>query len=303
MSKAVQARLEAPGPKRMLALDGGGVRGIITLAFLEHVERLLAKRSKNPEAFRLSDYFDLIGGTSVGSITAVLLAMGYKVSEVTEIFFDWIPEIFANPLMPVPGVLPRFDARKLTNRIRGVLRDRPLETDDLKTGFAIMAKRVDTGSPWILTNNPKSAFWEDEGPTIGNRHYRLADLIRASTAAPYYFSPKTDREFTRTVGPACSSTAASPRTTARRCRCSCSRKLKGYKFNWPLGEDNLLLISVGTGTYRVRVANSAAQSQCFRLARYRRPARRHLRQPEPQPHAAADAVEAAAALDDQLGDR
>ena len=302
MSKAVQARLEASGPKRMLALDGGGVRGIITLAFLEHVERLLASRSKNPEAFRLSDYFDLIGGTSVGSITAVLLAMGYKVSEVTEIFFDWIPEIFANPLMPVPGVLPRFDARKLTNRIRGVLRDRPLETDDLKTGFAVMAKRVDTGSPWILTNNPKSRFWpDDEGATIGNRHYRLADLIRASTAAPLLLLPEVDRgPQERATG--CSSTAASPRTTARRCRCSCWRSSKGYRFNWPLGEDNLLLISVGTGTYRVRVANSLLNDVSVLHAI---DALQGVisRQPEPQPHAAADAVEAAAALDDQLGDR
>ena len=223
MSKAVQARLEAPGPKRMLALDGGGVRGIITLAFLEHVEQLLAKRSKNPEAFRLSDYFDLIGGTSVGSITAVLLAMGYKVSEVTEIFFDWIPEIFANPLMPVPGVLPRFDARKLTNRIRGVLRDRPLETDDLKTGFAIMAKRVDTGSPWILTNNPKSTFWEDEATTIGNRHYRLGGADTCQHRGPLLLLTQDHQNSHERGQPACSSMAASPRTTARRCRCSCSR--------------------------------------------------------------------------------
>jgi hypothetical protein len=254
MSKAVQARLEAPGPKRMLALDGGGVRGIISLAFLEHVERLLAARSENADAFRLSDYFDLIGGTSVGSITAVLLAMGYRVSEVTDIFFKWIPEIFANPLMPVPGVLPRFDARKLTNRIRGVLRDRPLETDDLKTGFAIMAKRVDTGSPWILTNNPKSMFWEDDGATIGNRHYRLADLIRASTAAPYYFSPKSIGVHTNVDGMFVDGGVSPHNSPAL--QMLLLAQLKGYRFNWPLGENNLLLVSVGTGTYRVRVANS-----------------------------------------------
>jgi hypothetical protein len=256
MSKAVQARLEAPGPKRMLALDGGGVRGIITLAFLEHVEQLLAKRSKNPEAFRLSDYFDLIGGTSVGSITAVLLAMGYKVSEVTEIFFDWIPEIFANPLVSVPVVRPRFDARKLTNRIRGILRDRPLETDDLKTGFAIMAKRVDTGSPWILTNNPKSAYWEDKPPTIGNRHYRLAELIRASTAAPYYFSPTTIRIHEDEVKPGVFVDGGVSPHNSPALQMLLLAQLKGYNFNWVLGENNLLLISVGTGTYRVRVADS-----------------------------------------------
>ena len=166
MSKAVQARLEAPGPKRMLALDGGGVRGIITLAFLEHVERLLATRSKNPEAFRLSDYFDLIGGTSVGSITAVLLAMGYKVSEVTEIFFDWIPEIFANPLMPVPGVLPRFDARQAhqphpRRARRSPLGDRRPEDRLRRHGKA--------GRHWKSVDTDQQSQVERSGTTTGLR--------------------------------------------------------------------------------------------------------------------------------------
>ena len=256
MSKAVQARLEAPGPKRMLALDGGGVRGIITLAFLEHVERLLAKRSKNPEAFRLSDYFDLIGGTSVGSITAVLLAMGYKVSEVTEIFFDWIPEIFANPLMAVPGVLPRFDARKLNNRIRCVARRSPAGDRRSEDRLRHHGKAGRHGEP--VDPDQQSQVGVLGGRPHHNRQspLSLGGLIRASTAAPYYFSPTTDRNSRDEVDRRIRRRRRLPAQQSRRCRCSCSRKLKGYKFNWPLGENKLLLISVGTGTYRVRVANS-----------------------------------------------
>ena len=255
---SVQERLEAPGPKRMLALDGGGVRGIITLAFLEHVERLLASRSPDPEAFRLSDYFDLIGGTSVGSITAVLLALGYKVQDITKLFFDWIPEVFANPIVSVPLVRPRFDARKLMNRIRGVLGDRPLETPDLKTGFAIMAKRVDTGSPWVLTNNSKAMYWNDDPATgrIGNRHYRLASLVRASTAAPYYFSPTTISVYDNEAEPGTFVDGGVSPHNSPALQMLLLAQLKGYRFNWPLGADKLLLISIGTGSYRLAVTGS-----------------------------------------------
>jgi uncharacterized protein len=58
--------LFGPGPKRILSLDGGGVRGLITLGMLTKVEGILKARSPDPEGFRLSDYFDLIGGCRRG---------------------------------------------------------------------------------------------------------------------------------------------------------------------------------------------------------------------------------------------
>jgi len=42
MTEAASPRLHAPGPKRILALDGGGTRGIVAIAFLEEIERQLA---------------------------------------------------------------------------------------------------------------------------------------------------------------------------------------------------------------------------------------------------------------------
>src|ERR1043165_5815749 len=52
------------GPKRLLSLDGG-VRGVISVAFLERIEALL--REQGGENVWLGDWFDLIGGTSTGS--------------------------------------------------------------------------------------------------------------------------------------------------------------------------------------------------------------------------------------------
>jgi patatin-like phospholipase/acyl hydrolase len=62
-------------PKRILALDGGGIRGVLTLEYLEAIEALLRQRRNDPDLL-LSDYFDLIGGTSTGSIIAAGLACG-----------------------------------------------------------------------------------------------------------------------------------------------------------------------------------------------------------------------------------
>ena len=41
-------RLCAPGPKRILSLDGGGIRGALTLGYLERIEGILQKRHGNP---------------------------------------------------------------------------------------------------------------------------------------------------------------------------------------------------------------------------------------------------------------
>ena len=54
--------------KTILALDGGGVRGIIAIAFLERIEALFTEHAGAP--VRLADRFDLVGGTSTGAIIA-----------------------------------------------------------------------------------------------------------------------------------------------------------------------------------------------------------------------------------------
>ena len=78
--------LFTPGPKRILALEGGGVRGIISLAYLERLEALLRERF-GPEIV-LADYFDLIGGTSGGATIATGLALGMPVAKLIGTYFN-----------------------------------------------------------------------------------------------------------------------------------------------------------------------------------------------------------------------
>jgi predicted acylesterase/phospholipase RssA len=74
--------LFGPGRKRVLALDGGGVRGAISVAFLERIEELLAQSEGRD--VRLGDAFDLVGGTSTGAIIAGALALGYSTAQVKD---------------------------------------------------------------------------------------------------------------------------------------------------------------------------------------------------------------------------
>ena len=53
------------GTIKVLSIDGGGIRGVLSLKILEQIERSLIKESKRDD-YRLADYFDYIAGTSTG---------------------------------------------------------------------------------------------------------------------------------------------------------------------------------------------------------------------------------------------
>src|SRR6185312_8509707 len=81
------------GPKRILALDGGGIRGVLTLEYLEVIEAILRQRRNDPNLL-LSDYFDLIGGTSTGSIIAAGLACGMSVKAIKALYYGLGTKVF-----------------------------------------------------------------------------------------------------------------------------------------------------------------------------------------------------------------
>lgn len=85
-------------PKRILALDGGGLRGILTVAFLQKIEDILRQRHGNSEDFRLCHYFDLIVGTSTGVIIATALAQGWTVEQVRRKYMTLGSKVFRKDL-------------------------------------------------------------------------------------------------------------------------------------------------------------------------------------------------------------
>ncbi len=217
------------GPKRVLALDGGGVKGVLSLGMAKALESELRRRSGDPRLV-LSDYYDLIGGTSTGAIVATGLALGLPVDAMIELYMSLGPKVFGRRVGDGSLFRSKYDPRDLRVALEPTLGDRTLDSLDLRTGLAIHMKRIDTGSAWVLTNNPKNPFFnadDDEKGTLPNRRYRLIDLVMASAAAPTFFdeSSSTSPTTTRTASSrrAISSTARWVRTTTPACNCSCSR--------------------------------------------------------------------------------
>jgi hypothetical protein len=234
-------------PKRMLALDGGGIRGALTLGYLARMESILRERHGGGPDFRLSDYFDLIGGTSTGSIIATGLALGFSVDKLTRIYVELGERIFEEGFLHFGVFGAKFAKEPLVQALTTHFGDEPLGSDKLRTGLMVMTKRLDTGSPWLLHNNPRGQFYDVHPGYSGtpNRDMLLRNVVRASTAAPHYFEP----EFLQ-IAPGHSGAfvdgGISPYNNPSMqmlMLATCS----GYGLNWPFGEDRLLLVSAGTG--------------------------------------------------------
>ena len=69
-------KINRSGRKKILTLDGGGIRGMIAVEVLKEIEDLLRKES-GKENLVLADYFDYISGTSTGAIIAAGLSLGW----------------------------------------------------------------------------------------------------------------------------------------------------------------------------------------------------------------------------------
>ena len=80
-------------PIKVLALNGGGVRGLFTITLLAELESIIEKREKR-ENVKIGDYFDLITGTSIGGILALGLASGKSARELKQAFEDNAQHIF-----------------------------------------------------------------------------------------------------------------------------------------------------------------------------------------------------------------
>lgn len=248
MSATLLNRFNSPGPKRILSLDGGGIRGALTLGYLKKIETILREKENNPKLV-LSDYFDLIGGTSTGSIIASALAIGMEVDAIVKMYMDLGGKIFGKkrdwwkPWETWKFLEANYDHKALEDNLKAVFKDITLGSDALKTGLCIVAKRADTNSVWPLINHPDGKFYNSN---LGkNKNILLWQAVRASSAAPTYFAPQMmdvgDGQRAAFVDGGVSM-ANNPALTLLMVA-----TLKGFPFHWEMSEENLTIVSVGTG--------------------------------------------------------
>jgi len=177
MARSKQQHLDpATTPKRILSLDGGGIRGILTLEYLSAIENMLKQRSGRQD-FVLSEYFDLIGGTSTGSIIAAGLACGMSVDKLKELYRELGNQIFVSKFWKKGILAPKFASGPVQQALDAQLgADTTLDSDRVLTGLMIMTKRLDTGSPWPLHNHPNARYAAQDGKLL------LSHVVRASTS-------------------------------------------------------------------------------------------------------------------------
>ncbi|MEP7236735.1 MAG: patatin-like phospholipase family protein [Ferruginibacter sp.] len=236
------------GPKRILSLDGGGIRGALTLGYLKKLETILRVKENDPDLV-LSDYFDLIGGTSTGSIIAAALATGKTVDDIVKMYMDLGGKIFAEkrdwwkPWETLRFLKASYDYKALEDNLKAAFKNITLGSDEIKTGLCIVAKRADTNSVWPLINHPDGKFFDS--PLGKNKNIHLWQAVRASSAAPTYFAPQMidvgDGQRAAFVDGGVSM-ANNPALTLLMVA-----TLGGFPFHWPMGEENLSIVSIGTG--------------------------------------------------------
>lgn len=234
-------RLESGGPKRILALEGGGIRGCVSLGFLEKIEQTLRDQHNNPD-LKLCDYFDLIGGTSTGAVIAGALAIGMSASEIKQMYLDLGGRVFGKKKWKIWEAF--FDAEPLKEELDKVFGNLLLGDDSINTGLCIITKRADTTSTWPLLNHPKAKYYGD------NKDILLKNAIRASTAAPSYFVPEKFDVGKGEMGAFVDGGVSMHNNPSLQLLLVAT--LKGFPFHWKTGDKNLLIVSVGTGCWEER---------------------------------------------------
>src|SRR5687768_16722490 len=187
-SPSFRSKLTPKSQRRLLALDGGGIRGAISLEFLARIESTLRPPGEAGRNFVLADYFDYIAGTSTGAIIATCLSLGMSVKAVSEFYAESGAEMFDKA-----RIWERFRYKFHDDKLAGMLqkimgRDTKLGSEQLRTLLMLVMRNATTDSPWPVSNNPGARFNQLGG--FSNLEFPLWQLVRASTAAPTYFPPE-----------------------------------------------------------------------------------------------------------------
>ena len=157
---------------KILALQGGGTRGIMQTTILSAMG--------NPQ-------FDLIAGTSVGSIVGGCYALGIDADTITKFFTQSAPKIFSNASWLLPRLFSsaKYSPDNLRNALLAVVGNAKLA--DCKTKFIATAFEMKTGRAVYFQSYGISNSDGNEIIIGPDSNVMLVDVMMASAAAQSYF--------------------------------------------------------------------------------------------------------------------
>jgi len=250
-------------PRRLLAIDGGGLLGLIPAECLIVIEKQLNDLTGTQQL--LCERFDLIAGTSTGAILAAGLALGKRAEELRDFYLKFGREIFTK--LPIWYRLwHSYSSAPLEQHLKDVfLESTRLGSDRLRTQILIVSKNATLGNDWFFSNNPNHRFFKN------NAGLPLWQVVRASTAAPTYFPPQPiavlDDAGNRGTYEFIDGGVSSYNNPALQVFLEAT--IPEYGNGWPMGTNQILLLSLGTGFNSVAIkAGQAAKYNLLDWARY-----------------------------------
>jgi hypothetical protein len=255
-SKALE-RIQAPGPKKILACDGGGILGLMSVEILAKLEADLRARLGKPDLV-LANYFDFMCGTSTGAIIATCLSAGMSTDALRRFYVDSGPQMFDKSAI-FKRLRYSYDAEPLAEKLRVELNralghdpngaPARLGDDNLRTLLMMVLRNHTTDSPWPVSNNPLAKYNQRARPDC-NLDLPLWQLVRASTAAPTFFPPEVvtfaegqPKEYRFVFVDGGVTTYNNPAFLAFQMATAAP-----YRVGWRTGVDQMLIVSVGTGS-------------------------------------------------------
>lgn len=252
MVDTLQERMAAPGRKKILACDGGGILGLMSVEILARIEADLRSTFKQPQLV-LADYFDFVCGTSTGAIIAACISAGMSTTTIRDFYVSSGADMFDRASL-AKRLRYDYNSEPLAVKLREVFAqqlgsDATLGSPALRTVLMTVLRNATTDSPWPVWNNPRAKFNRRERRDC-NLNLPLWQIVRASTAAPTYFPPEvvtfaagTPKEYSFIFVDGGVTTYNNPAFLAFQMATAAP-----YALNWSSGADRMLIVSVGTGS-------------------------------------------------------
>lgn len=159
---------------KILAIDGGGIRGVYAAHIL--------KKMKESFDVNFSECFDLIAGTSTGSIIAAGLATGVSIGQIADLYEKEGQNIFKKNLLGDYGIIrSKYCNSKLVEHLARIFQEKTLS--DTQTRLLIPATDISNGTVHVFKSSYLNEFVRD------NR-VKIKDAVLASCSAPVYFDPQ-----------------------------------------------------------------------------------------------------------------